>query len=654
MSAAMSLAGEPSSQAAPLQVLLVGRPNSGKSSLFNALTGGQARVGNFPGVTVEVLSAEVPLPGEGRACIVDLPGTYSLEASVDPETDEGLARRYIERARTQPGQVLLAQVVDSTNLALNLRLTAELTRLGLPLLLLVTQRDVLEAEGHTLDTAALEEALGVRVLWVSARSEDTRQRVLEALGALAPAPASSLPQARGFDAAQLARKALPSNGEPAAPRARGPSGRLRLFQRTVVADRYLMHPVLGPLAFLTLMGGLFTLVFTVAEPTSAVIGTAVDGLASGIRRLLGEGRLADFLCEGVLAGAGTVVQFLPQIVLLTVALELLEASGYLVRGVYLLDGLLQRVGLGGRSFVPLLMGHACAIPAIAATRTIRDPRQRLKTMLVIPLMACSARIPTYALLIVTFFPGSSAFFRALLFLGLYLAGLVAGAAASAVLSSAWKREQSLPLVIELPPYRAPQVRAVGRGAWRAGTQFLREVGTVIVVASAVLWVLLSVPVLPASEGGAASGEPEQTQVLSRSAAAAVGKALEPMTRPLGFDWRINVGLIGSFGARELMVSTLGVIFGMESADEEDPASVARLSGSIRGATRPDGTPAYSTATGLALLAFFVLACQCLSTLSALRRETRSWKWPVVVALYTYAAAYVAALAVYNLARLFGA
>jgi ferrous iron transport protein B len=652
MSAARHSAEESSPQAAPLQVLLVGRPNSGKSSLFNALTGSHARVGNFPGVTVDVLSADVSLPSGSRVRIVDLPGTYSLEASVDPETDEGHARRYIEQARSGPA--VIAQVLDSTNLALNLRLTAELLRLGLPLILLVSQRDVLEAEGHTLDTAALEEALGVGVLWVSARAEDTRQRVLEVLGRLALEPSPAPPQARAFDAAQLARKALPSYEASAGARARGPSGRLRLFQRTAVADRYLMHPALGPLAFLTLMGGLFTLVFTVAEPTSAVIGAAVDGLASGVRRLLGEGRLADFLCEGVLAGAGTVVQFLPQIVLLTVALELLEASGYLVRGVYLLDGLLQRVGLGGRSFVPLLMGHACAIPAISATRTIRDPRQRLKTLLVIPLMACSARIPTYALLIATFFPAGSAFFRALLFLGLYLAGLVAGAVASAVLSSAWKREQSLPLVIELPPYRAPQVRAVGRRAWRAGTQFLREVGTVIVAASAVLWVLLSIPVLPAPAGGAPSEGPESASVLSRSAAALVGKALEPVTRPIGFDWRINVGLIGSFGARELMVSTLGIIFGMESADEEDPASVARLSGSIRGATRPDGTPAYSTATGLALLAFFVLACQCLSTLSAIRRETRSWKWPLVVAVYTYAAAYVAAFAVYNVARLFGA
>jgi ferrous iron transport protein B len=647
---------DPRPQAAPLQVLLVGRPNCGKSSLFNAITGGRARVGNFPGVTVDVLEQAVLLPGGGGARIVDLPGTYSLEASVDPETDEGHARRYIERARSQPGPVILAQVLDSTNLALSLRLTAELLRLRLPLVLLVTQRDVLEAEGRQVDTAALEEALGVPVLWVSARSEDTRRRALERVGAMASRLAASIPEPRPFDASALALQALPAPADSGGSAVRGPAGRLKLFRRTAAADRYLMHPLIGPLAFLVLMGGLFTLVLSVADPMTELIGGAVDLLSAGIRHVLGEGRIADFLCEGVLSGAGTVVQFLPQIVLLTVALELLEASGYLARGVYLLDGLLRRVGLGGRSFVPLLMGHACAIPAITATRTIRDPRQRLKTMLVIPLMTCSARIPAYALLVATFFPRMQVFGKAMLFMGLYLAALVAGALASAVMSMAWKRDQALPLVIELPPYRAPQLRVVGRAAWRSGMRFLREVGTIIVTVSAVLWILLSVPVLPAKAVSTElpAGVPERTSVMSRSVAAVVGKAIEPVTKPLGFDWRINVGLIGSFGARELMVSTMGVIFGIENAEQDDAASVARLSGQIRGAVRADGTPAYSTATGLALLAFFVLACQCMSTVSAIKRETRSWRWPAFIVAYTYVAAYAAAFVVYHAARLLGA
>lgn len=625
------------------RVLLVGRPNCGKSSLFNAVSGGHARVGNFPGVTVDVLTHDVQLPGGGSARLVDLPGTYSLEAHVDPESDEGHARATIERARRERGPVVVAQVLDSTNLALNLRLTRELLRLDLPLVLLVTQRDVLESEGRKLDVALLERTLGVPAVWVSARGADTKAVVLGALDRLLSRPREhrEVPE---FEPTELAASAV------LAPGAARVDGRLKLFKRTAAIDRWLMHPLLGPVAFLGLMAALFTAVFLVADPASAVVGAGVDLLTRGIQAVLGTGAFSRFLCEGVIGGAGTVVQFLPQIVLLTVALELVEASGYLARGAYLVDRLLALLGMGGRSFVPLLMGHACAVPAITATRTIRDPRQRLKTILVIPLMTCSARIPAYALLIATFFPGLNAGGRAVLFLTLYALGLVMGAVASLVIGrSVLRNKKSMPLVLELPPYRAPQPKVVARAAWRAGSHFLRDVGTTIVAVSAALWVLLSVPV------GKAPAQlrpdvPERTQVMSRSVAAEVGKALEPITRPVGFDWRINVALIGSFGARELMVSTMGVIFGIENADADH---VGGLPDEIRNATTGSGAKAYSMATGLALLAFFLLACQCMSTLSAVRRETHGWRWPAFLVAYTYAAAYAAAFLVFHGARLFG-
>ncbi|MCG5054471.1 MAG: ferrous iron transporter B [Myxococcales bacterium] len=638
----------PPAAGAPLTVLLVGRPNAGKSSLYNTLTHGHAHVGNYPGVTVDVLEADLPLPQGQSARLVDLPGTYSLVADVDPDSDEGIARAHIERVRASGAPYVVAQVLDSTNLATNLLFTQELSQLGVPLLLLVTQRDVLEREGRTVDVDAIARAVNAPALWISARDDKTRATVAEALVKLGTAAAPAATHA--FDPRAVARQALAPS---ASPTDLPPLNRLALHRRTEAFDRVLLHPLGGPLAFLALMASLFTSVFFIAEPASAAVGDLLAWLGRGVLTLFGENLVSAFVRDGILAGAGTVVQFLPQIVLLTVALELLEASGYLSRGAFLLDRLLQLFGLGGRSFVPLLMGHACAVPALAATRAIRDPGQRLRTMLVLPLTTCSARIPAYALLIAAFFAGQSALGRALIFLSLYLMGLVGSAVASAVIGKALMRHRrGLPLLIEMPPYRAPELRTVVRVAWQGALRFLREVGTVIVLASAVLWVLLSVPVFAPEPNGArasASTEVQARDTMARSLAAGIGKALEPLTQPLGFDWRINVGLIGSFGARELMVSTMGIIFGIEGADED----LGELPAALRAARGPDGTPSYGMATGLSLMVFFVFACQCLSTVAALRRETRSWRWPLFVLGYTYAVAYLAALAVFQGARALG-
>ncbi len=604
------------------RVALVGRPNSGKSSLYNVLTGGHAHVGNFPGITVDVLEASVALAGGDEATLYDLPGLYSLEAARDPETDEGVARAFIERESARPGFALV-QVLDGTQLALGLRLTRELAAARWPLYLVVTQVDALEGDGRRLDAKRLEDELGVAVLGVSARRPDCRERVLAMLATREP----GAPRA-DFDPAALALEVCPARGEPGG----------GLTQR---ADRALMHPVLGPLVFLAIMSALFSVVFLVADPASAAMDAALGFVRTRVAARLGQGLVSSFLVDGVLSGAGTVLAFMPQIVLLSIGLDLLEASGYLSRGAFLVDRLLRVLGLSGRSFLPLLMGHACAVPAIASTRIVRDPRERLTTILVLPLMTCSARIPTYALLISTFFAARGPVFRAGVFLALYAAGVLAGLLASQALRRTATKGRSLPLVLELPRYRLPEWRVVLGKASRASRRFLRDVGTTIVIASTVLWVLLKVPAPVVLQ------RPDATTAIERSVAATVGHTLEPVTRPAGFDWRINVGLIGSFGARELMVGTLGVIFGLEDLDEDDPSP---LSAKLRDAKKTDGTPRYGTPNALALLAFFVVACQCVSTVAAIRRETKSLRWPAFVLLYTYAVAYVLAVVVFQVAR----
>ncbi|APR79264.1 Ferrous iron transport protein B [Minicystis rosea] len=653
-------------------VLLLGRPNSGKSSLFNRITGRDAHVANFPGVTVDILEADVTLPGGEAATIADLPGLYALDALTDPTTDEGVARTFLEDAAKSGRPMVLAQVIDGTQMPLGLRLTRDLVRRGLKLLLLVTQRDVLDHDGRKVDIAALSETVGAPAIVVSSREPAARAEVLKAIEeALADAAAPSLRE--GWSPDDLGARVV-VDAEPTLDTQKRRS-------RTERIDAWLLQPVLGPLLFLALTVGIFAAVFLIADPVTGALDAIKGALGTRITARLGEGKLASFLSAGVLDGAGTVLAFMPQIVILTIALELLEATGYLARGAFLVDRLLQLLGLSGRSFFPLLMGHACAVPAITATRIVRDPRERLTAILVIPLMTCSARIPTYALILTAFFAHRSALFRSGVFVSLYFAGMLAGLVASLVLRRTAMRGRSLPLVLEMPAYRAPQARVIAQKAGQAAWRFLRDVGTTILIASIVLWGLLTLPMpgssssspAPAASAAqiesapapssakpadtAAPAAPESTPIAPESAekprpiehsvAAAIGRALEPVTAPIGFDWRINVSLIGSFGARELMVGTMGVIMGLENASE-DPAP---LSHRLREARRPDGTLAYSTRTGLALLAFFVIACQCMSTVAAIRRETKTWRWPAFVLAYTYTAAYVAAFVVYRVAGL---
>ncbi len=617
-------------------VALVGRPNAGKSSLFNALTGGHAKVGNFPGVTVELLDAKLKLPNGEELEVVDLPGVYSVEGQADPDSDEGHARQFLDAAKNSKRPLVIAQVVDSTQLELGLRLTAELRRRGVPVVVLATQHDALVQQGHELDARSLEAALGVPVLATSARQPGLKQKVSELLADTWRQQRT--PPTGELDASALEKKVL-------VPRVEAKETFARVRQRTERLDAVLLHPVLGPVIFLSLMTALFAAVFFVSEPVTALIDLGNQALAARIEAALGTGWLSSLLVDGVLGGAGTVLSFLPQIVVLTIAMELIDASGYLARGAFLVDRLLRFAGLGGKSFVPLLTAHACAIPAINSSRIIRDPGQRLRTILVLPLMTCSARIPTFGLLISTFFMDRSPWFKGALFVGLYFAGIFSGFLASLAIGQTVKRTtQQRPLVMEMPPYRMPQAPVVGRLAWRAAKRFVKDVGSVILVAAVVLWVVLTVPGW-SHEQSAPPGASERVVTMHNSLAASAGRLLEPVTKPAGFDWRINVGLIGSFGARELMVGTMGIIFGIEGGDDD----TAPLSGRLRDAKTPSGTKSYGPATALALMAFFVLACQCMSTVAAVRRETRSWKWPLFLLAYTYTAAWVVSVIVYQVA-----
>jgi ferrous iron transport protein B len=620
-----------------ITIVLAGRPNAGKSSLFNVLTGGDARVGNFPGITVDILEATVTHNGRTLR-IVDLPGLYSLHAS-EHESEEAIARHFIDALIANKTTAVLVQVTDATSLGLGLRLTRELMTCELPLALAATQRDVLENQGRTLDEAVLRNALEIAVVSVSVHDKDCKQRVLDvALEALS----RSSVRTQQFDPDAVAQRAVTEHQTVS-------DAAMDARKRTARIDQWLLHPTWGVVLFFALMTVLFSAVFLVADPASALVDRMVRVVTGVIEHAMHEGPLRSFLVDGLLGGAGTVLTFLPQIVVLTVAMELLDASGYLARGVFLIDRILRVFGMGGKSFVPLLTGHACAVPALAATRIIRDPRERLTTILVIPLMTCAARIPTYALLLSTFFSTHGPLFRAAAFVVLYALGVLLGMLASLALRKTATRGRSLPLVLEMPAYRRPDGVVMARIGARAALRFVRDVGTTILAASAVLWVVLNVPAPGAWDRATSTvGEPATVARLHHSVGANVGRMIEPVTQLAGFDWRINVGLMGSFGARELMVGTLGVISGLENVEDDSTALATRL----RSLRNPDGTPVYTPATGLSIAAFFLLACQCMSTVAAVKRETGSWRWALFTLGWTYVAGFALAITVFQLARIF--
>ncbi|MCY3756336.1 MAG: ferrous iron transporter B [Acidobacteria bacterium] len=600
-------------------VAVVGAPNCGKSTLFNRLTGLRQKVANYPGVTVEKRLGKVRVESGQEITLVDLPGIYSLTARSE---DERVARGVLlgEMPGLAPPDAVLL-VVDSTNLNRNLSLAAPILALGIPTLIVLNMSDDLRSRGGLVDGERLSEQLGVPVVQASAARGEGLEAIRAFLsGRSAARQRLELPVLQ--DIGSRRRWAVHASGQSGyqAPAASVWTRRL---------DSAFLHPLAGPLIFLLVVMAVFQSIFTLAQPlmdgTEAIISTS--GLWIG--SLLPDSWFRDLLLEGVWAGVGSVLVFLPQILFLFVLIGVMEDSGYLARAAVIADRTMARVGLEGKAFIPLLSAYACAIPAIMATRTIESRRERLATILIAPFMTCSARLPVYALVIAAFLPekpllGPFLGTRAAAMIGLYGLGFLAAVATARLLKSTLlKRQSPLPFTLELPPYRWPTLQSIGLRLADRSLIFLKRAGTVILLTTVVLWFLASVP---RTDGEA----PE----ISQSLAGKMGKSVEPVIEPLGFNWKIGIGLITSLAAREVIVGTLGTIYGIE-AGEEGPDEG---SPGLQQALKQDLPPG----AAVALLIFFAFALQCMSTVAVVRRETGGWRLPLLQFAYMLALAYAGA------------
>ena len=610
-------------------VALVGNPNAGKSALFNALTGARQKVGNYPGVTVERKSGRLALPDGRPVELVDLPGTYSLDPASPDEAvtrDVVLGRQDGER---RPSALLV--VVDATNLVNHLRFVLQLAALGLPMVVALNMIDMAERDGLRIDAAALSRELGVPVIPTVAVRRRGVEELKEALGALvtgAGAPArvdvDSLP-----DIVTLQRRAraiaVAATVEENAQR-----------RWTHVADAVALHPLFGPLILAALMFVMFQAVFAWSAAPMDLIDSGFQQLQALVTDVLPPGVLRSLLVDGVIHGVGAVIVFLPQILILFFFILLLEASGYMVRAAFLMDRLMARVGLSGRAFIPLLSSFACAIPGIMATRTIDDPKDRLTTILIAPLMTCSARLPVYAVIIGAFIParsiGPGIGLQGLVLFGLYAVGIVGAMVVALVLRRTVARGANGGFMMEMPKYQMPNWRDIAIGLWQRAWIFLRRAGTLILAATLLLWALLSFPQAPA---GVSQSE--------YSAAGRIADGLEAVVRPIGFNHQIALAIIPAMAAREVAVSSLATVYSIDAKDDETTARslVGRLQGK------------WPLPTALAFLMWFVFAPQCLSTLAVIRRETNGWTWPAFTLGYLFVLAYVAAGATYWLATALG-
>jgi len=623
--------------AAPqLSLSLVGVPNCGKTALFNRLTGSRQKVANYPGVTVERKEGRLVGPRTGRTFrVVDLPGAYSLEPTT---LDEAIARDVVlGRHAAEPAPDLLVCVVDATNLRLNLRLVLELKRLGRPMIVALNMSDLAAQRGYQLDRAALEQALGVPVIpTVAVRAGGERELVdaIDAYGfaerALAhertPLAPPAAPSAAEIEATQReVRRVLTDSGY------RVPA-RLKALARL---DAIVLHPVAGPVLLATVLFLMFQAVFSWAKAPQNLINAGVQSLSAWLAAVLPPGPLRGLLLDGVVAGTGSVLVFLPQILILFLFILALEDSGYLPRAAFMLDRLMGRVGLSGRAFIPLLSSFACAIPGIMAARTIPSSRDRLATIMIAPLMTCSARLPVYALLIGAFIPQRAVGvfnLRGLVLFALYLAGVASALGVAFVLKRTVMRGEHRPLLLELPEYRLPHLSNLVLGLWERARIFLTRVGTIILTLMVVLWFLASFPAPPAGATGPA---------IQYSIAGMLGHALQVLFAPIGFNWQISIALVPGLAAREVAVSALGTVYAMSGSSD------------VAGALTPVIAQGWSLATGLSLLAWYVFAPQCLSTLVVVKRETNSWRYPLYMAAYLFALAYLGAFVTYRVALALG-
>jgi ferrous iron transport protein B len=596
-------------------VAIVGPPNSGKSTLFNRLTGLRQKVANFPGVTVEHRMGRAKLGHLREVFVVDLPGVYSLQPRTEDErvTHDVLAGTM--KGLPKPDAVML--ILDSTNLSRHLSLAAPVLSLELPTLVILNMADDLHGRGGEVDAAELSKQLNTPVVLISASKGTGIEKVFEFLNGapqhFPPKPPllqlpvlQDVPKVRDW-AANMSRRT--NFRAPAPP----------LWTRRL--DGIFLHPLIGPLVFLMVVIGVFQTIFAGARPMMDAVAAGIQTSGKWIETAMPDTPLRSLIVDGVWSGVGAVIVFLPQILLLFLFIGILEDSGYLARAALIADRTMARIGLQGKSFIPLLSAYACAVPAIMATRTIENKRDRIATILIAPFMTCSARLPVYTLVIAAFVPEKPIlvlFFgtRAAALLGLYVLGFLAAILTARLLKSTVLKSTRAPFILEMPPYRWPTVTSLLLRLIDRARVFLRRAGTVILAVAIILWVLAH---LPLQDGKA----PE----IGQSIAGMIGHAVEPVIRPLGFNWKIGIGLITSLAAREVIVGTLGTIYGIEGSTQ---------SVGLQAALRQDLTPGGAAA----LLVFFAFAMQCMSTVAVVRRETAGWRWPIIQFAYMTVFAYV--------------
>jgi ferrous iron transport protein B len=610
-------------------IALVGTPNSGKTSLFNALTGKRQKVANYPGVTVERKFGRFKTPCGNVYSVIDLPGTYSLRAR---SPDEVVTRDVVlGRFEGEKRPDLLVAVADATNLRLALRLVLELKHTGLPLILALNMADIARKRGFEIDLKAMETALGIPVVATVAVRTGGICDLLNCVDKSAAAPGeASWEKPSGADLRALQREA------DAAIRASVimPAARDGLTEKL---DRVLLHPVFGLIALFVIMFVMFQAVFVWAQPAMNGIDAVFTAFGVWTHSVLPPGLLQSFIENGVIAGVGSVVIFLPQILMLFLFILLLEDFGYMARAAFLMDRIMGGAGLHGRAFIPLLSSFACAVPGIMAARVIDQPRDRLTTILVAPLMTCSARIPVYTLIIAAFIPPRLiwgwASLQGLVMFGLYAAGIFSALGVSfAAKKIFWRNQPTPPFMLELPDYKIPQAKSVLIGLWGRARSFLTRAGTIIFAIMVLIWFLASFPAPPPGAAGPA---------IDYSFAAMIGKLFEPVLKPIGFNWQIAMALVPGMAAREVAVASLGTVYAISGG--------AGATGGIAGVLAGK----WSLATALSFLVWYIYAPQCASTLAVIRRETGSFKWMAVAFGYMLALAYIASFATFRIATAFG-
>jgi ferrous iron transport protein B len=651
---------------------LVGNPNAGKTTLFNALTGLRAKTANFPGTTVERKVGRLHLAGQ-PVIVVDLPGLYSLDST---SPDEKLASDVLHgRLAEHPAPDAALVVVDATNLERNLFLVSQLLELDCPVIVALNMMDMAKRDGIRIDLHKLRAELGCVVMPISARAgtglEELKRELARLVGGAMPeSVAHSKPdcgsctgctfQARYEWTEQISTKVMDAE-------------LARRSAWTEKIDDIVTHPFTGVVVFQLVMIVIFALIFWAAQIPMNLIDHLFATVGTWVGALLPAGDLQSLIVNGIIAGVGGILVFLPQICILFFALSLLEDTGYLARAAFVMDKVMRRFGLPGKAFVPMLSAHACAIPAIMSARVIENPRDRLVTILITPLMTCSARIPVYAMVTALIFPNSP-LKAALIFTSAYAIGILAALGCALLFKHTILPGGSKPLMIELPPYRLPGLRTALLHTFDRAKIFVKQAGTIILAISLVLWALSHYPksappaaaVAMQTQAAQLEKSGEQTKAddlradanrltaqysLQNSFAGHIGHAIEPVIHPLGFDWQIGIGIVSSFAAREVIVSTLAIVYGVgEDAADHNHKS---LYDTLRRAKRTDGTPVFTAATCLSLLVFYILAAQCLSTQAVVRRETNSWKWPLFQIAYMSGLAYVASLVVYQTLRHLG-